>query len=274
MRDGFRVFDVHSHIGEWGSWEMKGREVDPFPDEITSKEDLESHMEKWGVDRQVVMTHYHPDLELTFERNDLALELAELDGVYAGIFFHPDYPELTKNALEKVDSNVKVLKTSADAWTSSYSPDSWSREQREVIEDVVRTAKNKDLVFQFHTGKDRSDPRNAFDFIDEFPGARYHLVHMGGIAGGHFALVPRLLERLDLDIRVDTSWSRGFAPKWLALELKKRDALDRMMFGTDYPWGDFPSEYHKVTGLEEAGVLTGEEVQQVLFGNAEAFYLE
>lgn len=272
MRDGFKVFDAHTHIGDWGTWKMKGREVDPFPEPIESKDDLRSHMEKWGVDRQIVMTHYHPDLELTFERNELALELAELENVYAGIFFHPDHPEKTRRSLEKIDDRVKVLKTSAETWKSDYAPNSWSRKQRETIEEVVKVAMEKDLVFQFHTGKNKSDPRSAFEFIREYPDARYHMVHMGGIAGGHFALVPRLLENLGLDIVVDTSWSRGFAPRWLAEKLKTRDALDRMMFATDYPWGDFPGEYHKVTGLKETGTLAPEEVQQVLFDNADAFY--
>lgn len=268
------VFDAHTHIGEWGTWTVKGREITPFRDEICSQSDLRQHMQYWGIDRQIVMTHYHPELSVTFDRNQLALELAELDGVYAGLFFHPDYPDEAAAVIEQAaDDRVKVLKTSADTWENSYDPTSWTDTQRETIEQLVSCATAHDLVFQFHTGPDKSDPRKVFRFIEQYPEPTYHLVHMGGTAGGHFALVPRLLEHLDKDVYVDTSWSRGFGPRWLATQLKQRDALDRMLFASDYPWGDIPAEYHKIRGLEETvSAITAEDVQRILYGNAEQLY--
>ncbi len=270
MRDGFKLFDVHSHIGTWGRWEMKGNEVEPFENELTSREKLRHHMERYGIDRQIVMPHYHPSLRRTFELNPLALELSEMEGVYSGVFFEPAHDRQTKAALDMAESpEVKVLKTSAGAWQNDYDPDSWSIQQEEVMDRVMEKAGREGLIVQLHTGYGASDPVKIFRMIDRYPEVTYHLVHMGGVAGGHFALLPRLLDRLDMDIYVDTSWSRGFAPRWFARELKERNALDRMMFATDYPWGDFHSEFHKVTGL---GILEGEEKQMVLHHNAHQLY--
>lgn len=276
MRDGFRIFDAHTHIGEWGRWEMKGREVEPFDREFTTKEELREHMEKYGIDRQIVMPHYHPDLSRTFELNRLAVRMAELEDVYAGIFFEPSSDNLETVRSLAGDRNVKVLKTSADAWSKgNYSPETWTESMRSYMNALVELAIKEDLVFQFHTGKDDSDPRKIFSMADEYPGLTYHLVHMGNSAGGHFTLLPRLLERLEShSIYMDTSWSRGFAPRWFYRELKKMGALDRMMFATDEPWGDFPGEFHKVLGLHQETSIERKELQAILYGNASKLYEE
>ncbi len=251
---------------------MKGKQVDPFRNELTSREAVKDHMEGYSVDRQVVMPHYHPSLERTFELNPLALELSEMEDVYAGVFFEPSHDRATKNALDMAGSpGIKVLKTSASAWQNcNYDPETWDVEHREVMDLVMERAEREELVLQLHTGYGGSDPVKIFRMIDQYPRVTYHLVHMGGVAAGHFAILPRLLDRLDMDIYVDTSWSRGFAPKWFARELRKEGALDRMMFATDYPWGDFPSEFSKVAEMDE---LHEEEKRMVLHDNARQLYL-
>lgn len=276
MKDGFKVFDVHSHIGKWGSWEMKGNTVDPFDREFTDKEELKAYMEKYGVDKQLVMPHYHPDLSKTFSLNRKAVEMASLEGVHAAMFFEPSHPEESRKAFElaRSEEGVKALKTSAGAWRNSdYSPGSWSKSERKVIEEALQLSAEEDMPVQFHTGHSHSDPRKLFEIVDEFPEAIYHVVHSGGIAGGHFALLPRLLERMDTHrVYCDSSWSRGFAPRWFYRKLSEKDSLERMMFGTDEPWGDFPSEFHKIKGLRKEEDIAEEELQMLLHDNAANLY--
>jgi predicted TIM-barrel fold metal-dependent hydrolase len=277
MKNCFEVFDAHSHIGEWGSWKMKGNRVDPFNREFTNKEELKAYMENYGVDRQIVMPHYHPDLSKTFSLNRKAVEMAEVEGVHAAVFFEPSHPEESRKAFEiaRSEEGVKALKTSAGAWRNSdYSPGSWSSGERKVVEEALQLSAENDVPVQFHTGHSHSDPRKLFEIVDEYTEAVYHMVHSGGIAGGHFALLPRLLERIDTHkIYCDTSWSRGFAPRWFYRKLSEKDSLERMMFGTDEPWGDFPSEFHKITGLKKEEDITKEELQMLLYDNAASLYL-
>jgi predicted TIM-barrel fold metal-dependent hydrolase len=276
MKQGFRVFDAHSHIGEWGRWEMKENEVQPFDREFLDIEDLRDYMEGYGVERQIVMPHYHPDLSKTFELNTLAAEMSSEENIYGAVFVEPSHPEETQEALEIAGSNkgIVALKTSAGAWNSSYDPESWSEDERMVMEKVLKFSARNDVPVQFHTGHTDSAPEKLFKIIDKYPEAVYHLVHSGGIAGGHFAALPRILDRLEThEVYCDTSWSRGFAPRWFYRELSRRDALDRMMFATDEPWGDFPSEFHKILGLKKETDISEEELQMILHDNAEKLYL-
>ncbi|MDY6776486.1 MAG: amidohydrolase family protein [Candidatus Nanohaloarchaea archaeon] len=273
MRDGFRVFDAHTHVGGWGSWEMKGREVSPFSSPIASKEALKEHMERRGIDRQIVMPHYHPELDRTFEGNRLAVELAGMDNVHAAVFFEPSHGERLDELKDLAGEDAVVaLKTSADAWKeSSYNPETWSIEQERFMEELLDYAAGNGLPIQFHTGTGSSDPRNLFEMVDEYPEPAYHFVHMGGTAGGHFAFVPRFLERIDShDIYCDTSWSRGFGVRWLVRKISQRGMLNRLMFASDEPWGDVPGEFAKVAGLN----IEEEDKQRILYGNAEKLYVE
>lgn len=270
MRNGYKVFDAHTHVGEWGTWEVKGRQVSPFTDPITSQAGLRDQMDRYGIDKQIVMPHYHPDLAETFDDNSLAVDLAELDGVYAALFFAPAYPEACEQVRDFARSeDVVALKTSADAWdTGSYDPASWNATQTREMEDMLDFAADHDLPIQFHTGSDASDPRHLFELVDAYPDVTYHCVHAGGTGGGHLAFVPRFLDRLDMDVYCDTSWTRGFGARWIARELKERDALDRLLFASDEPWGEFPGEFGKVDGL----AIADDVKQRLLFDNAARLY--
>ncbi len=270
VADDIPVFDAHTHIGEWGAWEMAGNRVDPFTDPITSRDALAAQMERHGVNRQVVMPHYHPDRSLTYTGNHLAVDLARLDGVVAAIFATPDDPHRLDDIRDlATDPDVRALKTSADAWDDgSYDPSTWTTDQEEMMAELLRLARQHDLPVHCHTGSDASDPRALFALIDRYPDVTYHCVHMGGTAAGHFAFVPRFCDRLDLDVYADTSWARGFGVRWLVRELRERDALDRLMFASDEPWGDRPGELATVRGLD----LDRDEERAVLHDTAARLY--
>jgi uncharacterized protein len=75
---------------------------------------------------------------------------------------------------------------------------------------------------------------------------KIHLVHFGGGMSGHIKLISqRFFDWLEAgrQIYTDTSWTIGFAPRWLASEIERRGiGQDRVLFASDEPWGDFSGE--------------------------------
>ena len=65
-------------------------------------------------------------------------------------------------------------------------------------------------------------------------------MHLGGGVSGHIKLIGgRFFDWVAAGKRVytDTSWSVGFAPRWLAAEIERRGVgHDRVLFASDEPW--------------------------------------
>lgn len=266
----FQVFDAHSHVGKWGSWEMRGNTVVPFTEEedVTSQEELEARMEEFNLSKQLVVPHYYPDTDKAFELNRFVRTLAKLDDVYGGVWFAPSFPGATASALGDFEEDTIVaLKTSADVWMDAdYRPSTWKADEAEVMEEVMTFARDNGLLVQLHTGSGGSRPEYAFALADQYPEVGFHFVHMGGSTGGHFAFVPRFLERIEQrdNLYCDIAWARGFAVRWMARELLERDAIDRLLFASDEPWGDANAAMHTVLGLN---IPRGAK-EDVFYGNA------
>jgi predicted TIM-barrel fold metal-dependent hydrolase len=83
--------------------------------------------------------------------------------------------------------------------------------------------------------------------------------------------VPLFLDWLaaGFDVYTDTSWSRGFGPRWLIRELIEAGRpLSRLLLASDEPWGDLPSEVSKILNLDcEAAAK-----RAILYDNAATLY--
>lgn len=270
----FRVFDAHSHVGEWGSWEMRGNEVSPFTgdDSITTRDGVEARMRRFSLTKQLVVPHYYPKPDKAFETNRFIRYLAKMDDVYGGLWFAPSFPGETASALGDFEEDTIVaMKTSADVWVDAdYRPGTWMGDEEQVMEEVMEFCRDNDILVQLHTGSGKSRPEHAFALADRYPDVGFHFVHMGGSAGGHFAFVPRFLDRLGErdNLYFDVSWARGFGVRWIARELEERDALERMLYASDEPWGDANATMHQVLGLD----LPGETKEDIFYRNAMEAY--
>lgn len=270
----FQVFDAHSHVGAWGSWAVRGNRVAPFTEQedVTTREAAEQRMKRFSFSKQLVVPHYYPDADKAFEVNRFVRYLAKTDDIYGGVWFAPSFPGATASALGDFEEDTIVaLKTSADVWVDAdYRPKTWRADEEQVMEAVMGFAQDNGLLVQLHTGSGKSRPEYAFALADRYPDVGFHFVHMGGSSGGHFAFIPRFLDRLEQrgNLYCDMSWARGFAVRWLARELIERDALDRLLFASDEPWGDANAAMHQVMGLD----IPADAKEDVFYGNALAAY--
>ena len=171
---------------------------------------------------------------------------------------------------------IKVIKMSPDAWDSNLSPNpaTWDKKTEMFMDRFISLAIENKLVIHFHTGMKRSDPSNYKLFMDKYgsSGAAIQFVHMGNLPGGHFKFIPMFIEWLKLGYNAycDISWSRGFGPRWMISELKNHNLdISRVLFASDEPWGDYPSEVAKVMNLR----LEEHEIHDILYQNAYNLYV-
>ncbi|MEK6874214.1 MAG: amidohydrolase family protein [Nanoarchaeota archaeon] len=276
------IFDAHSHIGIFGSQYLKGRDITIFEGcEVASVSDQLNHMKSKGITTAVVVPHYTPDLHYPFDvLNPLVLDAAQHDGILGGLWVNPmpDCVEQTLHVLKLLDARphgIVALKLSPTSWQSMYSPnpDSWSGVFKSCMLQIIEAAQKYDLVLHMHTSDGRASIAKYEKFVEQFgANTKIQLVHMGANAAGVFWLVPRFGDwvRKGYQVYADTSWCIDFGPDFMVRELNKScpQALDRILFASDHPWGRFEVEVAKVLAIN-----CSEEIKQkILFENAAALY--
>jgi len=276
-----KIIDSHSHIGKWGRQVFYGRRIDPFRgQERDSFEKVQVFLEKNNIDRAILVPTYCPDSTVAFETNFVLVEYARRakGKIVPGFWVDPSpqVRNLLTNTIEfAMENRIQVLKTSPDAWADPYSPDpsTWDSVFTLGIEIILEYVRSKQAVFQIHTGSGKSNIQIIEKFIRFVgPGITFHLVHMGNTASGHFYLLPRMEEWISqgLDIVCDTSWSCGFALRWVLREaLIKPEFANRILFGSDEPWSIFESEFSKVIHAAESQPCI---LRKVLWENADYIY--
>ncbi|MBW3001948.1 amidohydrolase [Candidatus Woesearchaeota archaeon] len=277
-----KIFDAHSHIGKFGMQHMKERDVAPFQDrEITNAEEQKAYMKRNKITKAIVMPHYVPDQKVPFEVYNLIVldVISKLDNVYGALWVSPlpENREYTKKVLDSLPiDKIKALKLSADSWPKGIgqNPATWDEKFKESMDLILAACRKHDLVLHVHTGSGDSDFKTQIYPFIEYAGKKIKLqiVHMGSSAGGIFAFVPRFIDLLKegYDIYCDTSFARTFGPTWLIKELEKKypEGLNRVLFGSDNPWGLFPCELCKITEID----CSDEIKNKILYENASALY--
>lgn len=269
-----KIFDAHSHIGKFGIQRMKGRDVEPFQGrEVTNAEEQKIYMEKNGITKAIVMPHYVPDQKTPFEKyNPIVLDVvSKLDNVCGALWVSPliENTEYTKKVLDSLPiDKIKALKLSADSWPKGIgmNPETWDKKFKENMDLILDACKKHGLILHVHTGSGDSDFRTQIYPFIEYAGKniKLQIVHMGSSAGGIFAFVPRFIDLLKqgYNLYCDTSFARTFGPNWLVKELEKHypEGLNRVLFGSDNPWGLFPCEYCKIETID-----CSEEIKNKIF---------
>lgn len=274
-----RVIDGHSHIGEMAAWQFYDLKepVKPTVYEFASSKDYVKHMDRFGVERALVLPNYGiPVQEQPFSLNSLVLDtVGSSDRVLGGLWvsFLPQNKELTLETLKNAgERGIVALKTTF-LLGGNPDPEGWDEETAEIAEACFAAAEEHDLVFHFHTSPGgNSDINNFIPMVEKYgKRVKIYLVHFGGGVSGHIRLVPRFLDWVEEGYKVytDTTWAIGFGVRWLLTEIERRGVgQDRLVFASDEPWSDFWGEYWKI-----AGASVSEELKDRIFAsNFEELY--
>jgi len=133
---------------------------------------------------------------------------------------------------------------------------------------IYQAAEENRLILLFHAGLDISiptlhgSPQTFTGICGDYPELRIVLAHMGG-----FRLWDEVQEHLvGLPVWLDTSYTLGHLPDERFLEMVREHGADRILFGTDAPWGDMAEEVRRIANLP----LEPGEREAIMHGTAEA----
>jgi predicted TIM-barrel fold metal-dependent hydrolase len=241
--------DAHRHIGVLPEWPFYGGPaVSPDTTARSTIREFLNDLDDEGTDRALVLPNYGvPVASAAFGLNELAIETAQKDErVVCGLWVSPKAAdaELTSAALDlATEAGVRALKTS---FLLGGSPTDESCKPQ--LDSIFARAKELDLVVHVHTSPGAaSDIDQVGHLVEEYGDeVKIHLVHLGGGMSGHLKLIGgRLFDWIAEGKKVytDTSWTIGFAPRWLVQEIERRGfGEDRILFASDAPWGDHEGE--------------------------------
>ena len=288
------VHDAHRHLGVLPAHPFYGGPpIRPDTTVRATVGELLADLDAEGVERALVLPNYGvPEPGLAFGFNPLVLEAAAKDDrVRCGLWVSPRPQDLalTRDALALAgEPGVAALKLSF--LLGGRADDAACRP---VLDEVFAVARRHGLVVHVHTSPGGSSDIDAVgrlvdryagetpagDGPDDGPGdgaARaavpVHLVHFGGGMSGHLKLIGgRFFDWIEAGKQVytDTSWTIGFAPRWLVAEIERRGVgHDRVLFASDEPWGDAEGERVRL----QAAAGDGELGRLLLHDNFTALY--
>ncbi len=279
MTDRPSIFDCHTHVGD-ASVQYQGRNLDIFKfHPAQTLEDKQAYMSKYDIDNLLLIPFYSQDpLAPYLQTNQVILRAVEQDHRMCGaLWFTPNVSERehVDAVLSEARKNpgVVALKTTVARWDNGYTadPKGWDSEFRSGADHIFSVCADLNIPVHFHCAFGRTGPSHYEGFVGAYPKVKLHLVHMGMNVLPHFEFVPLFLKWVSegASVYCDTSLACGFAVRWLVEELLDRKlGVDQVMFATDEPWGMFPSEYHKIAGLD----VDAEVKHQLLYGNAAKLY--
>lgn len=260
MRDG--ISDSHRHLGALPAYPFYGGPA--ISADTTARStvaELLADLDAEGIERALVLPNYGvPDPALAFAFNPLVLEAAQRDDrVRCGLWVSalPADAERTEQALALAgETGVAALKLSFLLGGSPTDPAC-----RPSLDRIFAMASEHHLVVHVHTSPGgASDIDSVGTLVDTYGDTvAIHLVHLGGGMSGHMKLIGgRLFDWIESGKRVytDTSWTIGFAPRWLARQITERGfGEDRILFASDTPWGDVAGERARLAAAVDDPLL-------------------
>ena len=135
------------------------------------------------------------------------------------------------------------------------------------MEPIFAAARDAGLTIVLHTGfdigfreDDRALPACVRRLADTWDGLKLVCAHFGG-----WKAWDQAVEHLvGADVVLDTSFTTQFLPGDRVAEIIERHGADRIVFGTDWPWGE---QAASVEGIRSLG-LTDESLTKILSRNA------
>lgn len=220
--------------------------------------DARRKMKEWGVDKSVVL-HIATNPEKYKKVNEFALEIND-DRLISFAAVHPLGKDTAKELARIKKAGLKGVK-----FHPEYQGYFITDERMYPIYDKCREL---GLIMVFHAGKDFGfedslmAPVDAMSkLLDDFPGAKIVLAHMGGFRFWH--------EVLDMiagkDCYLDTSFVAGHLPTELAEEIINKHGAEKILFGSDCPWMGVPESFAYIDSLR----ISAADKELIYYKNAE-----
>ena len=255
------LIDFHTHVFPD---KIAGRTLEKLetisgvhPHSNGTVEGLLGNMDRWGVDRAVLL-HIATKPSQQHTINDWAASL-QSDRLLCFGTVHPD----AEDALEEL-YRIKELGLHG----VKFHPDYQNFQLMEPrMFPIYETIEKLGLPMLFHAGWDPVSPdvtrapvSAIVELLDSFPSMTIIGAHLGGMKQ-YEQVEEKLAGR---NFYVDISMSSYYCPPDLYARIVKKYGADHLLFGSDCPWSEPPKEK---AYLEQVG-LTFEEREKIYWKNA------
>jgi predicted TIM-barrel fold metal-dependent hydrolase len=240
----FRLFDAHSHIGDFPEMNIYGR----------TTEDLLKYMDKFDIRRAAVSSI----TKRIKEDNDRVTEaLQAYPDRFVGLA-HID-PNSRKDAVTELERCLALgfrgIKLHP-VW------DNFRVIDLDMMGPLLDKASDNRLPIMIHTGNyPMSVPIHVAILAQQYPMIKFICAHMGVDSTAEAITSARLAENLYLE----TSGSSSAGEVEQAV---RSIGAHRFLWGTDPPYGNFIAEFYKIISLN----IGEKEKQQIFWDNATAIY--
>jgi uncharacterized protein len=231
-----KKIDLHTHIGSFGGWANVSCDADQLVD----------FMKKYNVEKSAVF----------FTDNDLVRKAVQkypdkLVGCYWANPHQADSAEKVKIALD----NWGFKGVKFHPLFQAFLPND------DIVHPIMEVAVRERVPVLIHTGHSPfSLPWSVGELAETFPEAQIVMLHMGNGHGVYMEAAINVAKRFD-NIYLETSRMLNGSKIIEALRVVGKD---RVMYGSDIPFGDPVVEIVKATALR----LTDEEYELYFYQNA------
>ncbi len=213
---------------------------------------LVAALEAVGFDRAVICSiatrpsHFQPILDWSCAIRDgdfgdaIATRIVPLASV------HPEDSNAWKGLAEVARRGIKGIKL--HAYYQGFLLDA------PPVMDLLRCARDQGLVVVCHTGYDnafprdlRCEPARIRRVVETLPDLQFVATHMG--AWQDWDAVEQQL--IGLPLYIETSYSSGYLTPTRMAAMLQRHPIDRILFGTDWPWR---TQAQELVALEDLGL--------------------
>jgi hypothetical protein len=235
-----KKIDAHAHVGDWPGWaSLSG-----------TQEELLGLMDRHGVQKAVI---FYPDNSLV--KKTVKAHSDRLIGCVWPDPHDPGSRRLVRTALSKWGFRGVKLHPLFGA----YLPND------EIVHPIMEEARRARVPVLVHSGHAPfSLPWSIGELAEAFPDVTVVMLHMGGGNGIYIQAAIDTAKRLE-NVMLETSHMTLYSKVREAVEVL---GADRVMFGSDYPFGETEIEIRKIT----AAGLSKPELERVFYKNAEELF--
>jgi len=257
---GSRVIDFHTHVFRD---DVAKRAITSMSDAVRSRphfdgtvDGLLEVMDRAGVTVSVLAPVATSARQVESINTWTASKITDRIVALGGM--HPDFPEPGGEIARMAALGMKGIKFHTEF--QSFHP----HEDRML--PIYKAAEEQGMIVLFHAGNDpqydtaAGSPRVFRELAAEYPGLTLVLAHMGGYQMWD-EVADELLGR---PIYLDTSQATENLSGADVAALIRAHGADRVLFGSDGPWGDAAAALGALRGLG----LPPEDLDRILWGNA------
>lgn len=255
-----RVIDFHTHVFRD---DVAERAIDSMSDDVRSRPHFDGTvkgllgvMDRAGIAISVLAPVATSARQVESINTWTASKIS--DRLVALGSMHPDFPQPAREISRMAALGIKGIKFHTEF--QCFHP----HEDRML--PIYRAAEEHGMIVLFHAGNDpqydtaAGSPRAFRELAAEYPGLTLVLAHLGGYQMWDEVAV----ELLGQPIYLDTSQATENLPDADVAALIRAHGADRVLFGSDGPWGDASAALDAIRGLG----LPPDDLDRILWGNA------